>query len=266
MRLRALACTALACTAATAFLSAGPAAAQEGMTLFGRALSVSVKARVAPDYMGSDDYSISPSGSISFSPDPNKRFSAPDDGVSIALFGDEAFAVGLAGRLRSGRDNDDDLRGFEEVDWAVEAGPFVNWWPTDWLRLRAEARRGFGGHEGWVADFGADAVASDGRWTFSAGPRLRWADDEFTQTYFDVTPVEAARSPFRLAPYRAEGGVASAGVLASAEYRWSDRWSVTADADYRRLMGDGADSPIVARLGSEDQFSASIGVRYALGR
>lgn len=237
------------------------------MTIFGRTLSASAKARVAPDYMGSDDYKIGPSGSISLSlPGEDSTFSAPDDGASLALFGNDALSAGVTGRLRSGRDNDDDLRGFDEIDWAVEAGGYVNWWLTDRLRTRLEARHGFGGHEGWVVDAGADLVAKGERLTLSIGPRFRWADEEYTRTYFGVTPLEAARSPFPIAAYSPDGGAASAGLLASAEYRWDERWAVTADADWRRLMGDSADSPIVAQLGSEDQFSASVGVRYALGR
>lgn len=255
--------TLLTAVAAATLMTAAPALAQDGPTIFGRSLSVSLKARVAPDYMGSDDYKVGPAGSISlYLPGEDATFSAPDDGASLALFGNETLSAGVTGRLRTGRDNDDDL---DEIDWAVEAGGYVNFWPTDWLRTRIEARRGFGGHEGIVVDLSADAVSRSDDWTFSVGPRFRWADDEYARTYFGVTPLEAARSPYAVAAYDAEGGAAYAGVLASAEYRWSERWALTADADWKRLLDDAADSPIVQTLGSEDQFSASVGVRYRFG-
>ena len=56
------------------------------------------------------------------------------------------------------------------------------------------------------------------------------------------------------------------GGLASAEYRWSRRWSILADVSYQRLTGDAADSPLGARLGSRDQYRGAIGVRYRFGR
>jgi outer membrane protein len=41
---------------------------------------------------------------------------------------------------------------------------------------------------------------------------------------------------------------------------------VTATAGYKRMLGEETDSPIVADLGSADQFSTSLGVRYILGK
>lgn len=246
-----------------ALLAPSAASAQ---TLFGYNVNVSAKARVAPTYEGSDDYGLGPGGSISLSkPGAGRIFSAPDDGASLTLLGGDVFNAGVTGRIRMGRDNDKDLRGMDKIDWAGEAGVFANWWLTDWLRTRVEVRKGFGGHEGVVADVGADAVAREGRWTVSAGPRFSYADDEFTQTYFGVTPIEAARSPLIAAAYTPQGGPRYVGAVASADYQWNDRWRITGDAGYRRLLGDAADSPLVRGLGSEDQFSASVGVRYALG-
>ena len=250
---------------------AAPARAQESiedMTFFGWALSnVRLGVRVAPDYMGSDDYRLLPSGSLNLyrrGTDPG--FGAPDDGVSIGLVGDRTLSAGFSGRWRSGRDNDHDLRGFDKVDGTVEAGAFVASWPADWLRLRAEVRHGFGGHDSWVADFKADAVALRGPWSVSIGPRLSWADDDFTRTYFSVGPAEAARSPYGVMAYAPDGAAVSAGALASAEYRFARRWSVTGSIDYRRILGDAADSPIVVDLGSRDQFNTSVSVRYWFGR
>jgi outer membrane protein len=95
---------------------------------------------------------------------------------------------------------------------------------------------------------------------------LAWGDDEFVRTYFSVAPDEAARSPFGITPYAPMGSAMAAGVVASAERRMSRHWSVTAAASYRRLFGDAADSPIVVDLGSPDQFSTTLGVRYILGK
>ena len=238
-----------------------------GVTVFGWYLSkASVGLGVEPDYLGSNDYRFAPSGSVSFArkgAEPG-AWGAPDDGFSVGLVGDKTLSAGLVGRWRSGRGDDHDLRGFDKIDGTVEAGGYVNWWPADWLRVRGEVRHGVGGHDSWSADLGADAVGRTGSWVLSVGPRLSWAETAISPTPIsDVTPTDAARSPLGLQPVAAGGAFGSPGALASAEYRLSRTWSYMGVAEYRRLTGDAADSPIVAKLGSRDQFSASLTVRYA---
>lgn len=261
---------ALAATASV--LLTAPAASAEdfsppgGVTVFGWYLShARIGLGVEPDYLGSNDYRIAPTGSISFARHGagQSGFAAPDDGFSVGLLGDQTLSAGLVGRWRSGRGNDHDLRGFDKIDGTVEAGGFVNWWAADWLRVRGEVRHGIGGHDNWSADLGADAVGRTGSWVLSVGPRLAWADDDFTRTYFAVTPIEAARSPFGIQPFAPGGAYWAPGVLASADYHLSRSWRVTAVGEYRRLTGDAADSPLVAVLGSKDQFHASLSVTYA---
>jgi MipA family protein len=257
--------------AAASLLTAGAACAQDasppdGLSVFGWYLS---KARlgvgVEPDYLGSSRYRVAPSGSVSFARRGAypRAWAAPDDGFSVGLVGGGTMSAGLVGRWRSGRDNTHDLVGFDKIGGTAEAGGFVNWWPTDGLRVRGELRHGIGGHDDWSADLGADAVARPGPWVLSIGPRLSWADDTFTHSYFDVSPADAARSPFGLQPFAAGGAYWAPGGLASAEYRMNRAWSVIAVAQYRRLTGDAAASPIVAGLGSKDQFQASLSVTYA---
>lgn len=238
------------------------------LTIFGWSLNnVRFGARLAPDYMGSDDYRLFPSGSINFARRGTQPgFGAPDDGASLGLIGGPRWSAGLVGRLRGPRENDNDLQGFEKVDWAAEGGVFAAWWPRDGLRLRGELRRGVGGHQSWIADAGADAVWRKGGLVASLGPRLTWADDDFARTYFGVDPAEAQRSPFDIAPYAPDGPAMAAGLTASAEFPLNRRWNLVAAARYRHALGDIADSPIVADLGSPDQFSASLSFRYTLGR
>lgn len=245
------------------------AAAQELPSFLGWTLgSVRAGARLAPDYMGSDDYNAYFTGAVVLTrKDAYKTpFGAPDDGVSLGLLGKGPLTAGLAGRWRSARDADGDLQGFEEIDGTVEAGVYAEWWPSDWLRVRAEARRGFGGHEDWVGDLSADAIARSKRWVLTAGPRLSWGDSGFAREYFSVTPTDAARSPRNLAPFSPDDSLWAPGLLASASYRVTPSWSVETIGAYRRLMGDAADSPIVEDLGSPDQFTLSLSLRYTFGQ
>ncbi|THD58982.1 MipA/OmpV family protein [Phenylobacterium sp.] len=257
----------LALLQASAAAAQQAAAPEDNMTLFGWAVAGRVQAQVAPDYMGAKTYSVGPSGSLQFfRPGTEPVFSAPDDSPSLQVLGDRTLSAGLVARYRSGRGDDDALRGFDKIDWAIEPGIYAEWWPMDGIRLHAEARRGVHGNEAWMGDLAADAVHDDPRWLLSIGPRLHLAESKFTETYFGVTPADAARSPFGISPYSADGTFTSGGALASVEYRWTRRWSILADADYERLFGKAGDSPIVARLGSRDQITAALGLRYAFGR
>ena len=221
--------------------------------------------RVGPSYPGADDFSVVGFPSVSFRRSGTReRFSAPDDGLSFSLLEESAVRVGFVGRFQGGRYYKDDRRlyGLDKIDWAVEPGVFVEYWPVEFLRARAELRRGFGGHEGFVADLGLDLVQRFGAFTVSVGPRLALGDSEFTRTYFGVTPLEAAING-QVVPYRPSGGLTSVGVTTGVTYEWSPQWSTTAFVTYKRLVGDAADSPIVKRFGDENQFGLGLTVSYS---
>ncbi len=196
--------------------------------------------RVGPSYPGADDmgFVVYPSVSFRRAGTP-QRYSAPDDGLSISFVEQSSFTIGAVGRFQGGRylQNDRRLYGLEKIDWAVEPGLFVEYWPVAFLRARAELRHGINGHDGFVADFGVDVVQRYGAFTFSVGPRLALGDSSFTRTYF--------------------------GVTSGLTYEWSDQWSTTGFVTYRRLVGDSSDSPIVKRFGSENQVGLGLTVSYS---
>jgi outer membrane scaffolding protein for murein synthesis (MipA/OmpV family) len=191
------------------------------------------------------------------------RFGRPDDGLSFSVLGGGSLRFGVVGRFQGGRYYEDNRRlfGLSKVDWSVEPGLFAEFWATEWLRARAEIRRGFNGHEGFVGDLGLDVVHRFGAVTASIGPRLSLRDTEFVRTYFGVTPMEAALNGV-VTPFRPSGGIYSAGVVAGLGYDWTPQWSTSAYVSYNRLIGDAADSPIVRQLGSEHQFGGGITISY----
>lgn len=230
---------------------------------------VTVKAnlQLQPTYPGADELSFIGYPSLSFRRAGTvERFSAPDDGLSFSFIENSTLRLGVVGRFQGGRYLQDDRRlaGLNKIDWTVEPGIFVEYWPVDFLRARAEVRHGINGHDGFVADLGLDLVQTFGAFTVSAGPRLSLGDSEFTRTYFGVTPVEAALNG-QVEAYRPSGGVTSVGAVASASYKWSEQWSTTAFVSYDRLVSDAADSPIVREFGSENQFGLGLTVSYSFG-
>jgi outer membrane scaffolding protein for murein synthesis (MipA/OmpV family) len=82
------------------------------------------------------------------------------------------------------------------------------------------------------------------------------------QTYFGITPAQAAASTLGLAPYAAASGVKSYGLGLSIVSPISGPWGIAAIANVNRLTGDAEDSPIVATHGSETQFTAGLFLSY----
>ena len=83
------------------------------------------------------------------------------------------------------------LTGLGNVATAFEVGGFVQYFPVDWFRARAELRQGFGGHHGIVADLAGDFIVPLWpQWTLSGGPRLTL---ESTDAVAPYSGLRAAR-------------------------------------------------------------------------
>jgi outer membrane scaffolding protein for murein synthesis (MipA/OmpV family) len=157
------------------------------------------------------------------------------------------------------------LQGLDGIDAAVELGLGL-FRITERSRIYGEVRRGFGGHDGWIAEAGIDAILRPTeRLVLTGGPRAHWGDAAFVATYFGVTSTEAADS--RYAAYDPDGGLVSLGVEVNARYDFQNGWGLHATLGWRRLQGDAAGSPITEE-GSADQLGASLIVTrtVALGR
>ena len=254
----------LACALALAGANAANAA---GLQLFGYDISGSFTAGVSPTYPGSKHYGFFPSGNVATTtPGAFASFSAPDDNASFALYHNPNIALGVTGSILHNRGNRDELEGMRNIGWGVQSGGFLNVWPTDWLRLRAEVMKGLVAENGVIVNTGADFVRYEGRLTLSGGPRFTWADGRYNNTYFGVTPAEAAASPFIDQPYVAKAGPQSAGVEAAAEYEVYRQWRIIFSGRYKRILDGAADSPLVKQLGSADQFTFGAGVRFLMGK
>jgi len=208
---------------------------------------------VTPAYEGSDEYILTPWPIVSLDvlrlPGLLELGGGPAGG----------FSVFPSFELRAARDDEDydGLRGLGDVERAYELGAGISY-QHEFLRGFAELRRGFGGHEGLVGETGVDAIAPlQPDLTLSAGPRLTFASQDYMDTYFGVTPRQAARSG--LPAYRADAGLKSVGAEAKVRYEFAADWAVTAKGGYYRLVGDAADSRIAER-GDRNQFSAGLGL------
>lgn len=220
---------------------------------------------IEPRFPGSDKASgtFFPSLSYRRSDEP-ARFTSVDDGASISIIDDPTFRVGPVFRFQSGRYLADDrqLLGLRKLNYDVESGLFLEYWPLTFIRARIEARHGFRDNSGFVGNVGVDLIAPIDRFTFSIGPRLNFGDQRYLDRYFGVRPFEAAASG-RVFPFRADGGLYSVGVLGAVTYTWNETWATTGFVGYNRLVNDAADSPIVTRIGSRDQVTVGAKISYS---
>ncbi|HYJ51859.1 MAG TPA: MipA/OmpV family protein [Allosphingosinicella sp.] len=247
--------------AAALSLLAVPAAAQNSGG--GTTVMAGIGAQAYPKYVGSDEYGIFPYfiGSFRRAGSP-LNFSAPGDGLGVTILPrDSVFNFGPSVEFVNERQEDDVGAPVGNVGFTVEAGGFVEIFPTENFRLRAELRQGIGGHGGLVADLGADFVIRDrDTYVFSIGPRARWADNDYHDAYFGITPGVAAASG--LPVYDPGSGIYSYGAAAGLTYKLGRNWGMQGYLGYDRLVGDAADSPIVRTLGSRDQFSGGAGLFF----
>ena len=256
--------------AALSILAAAPAAAQDrddddpdGASP-GWIVTIGTGVQAAPQFPGADDLTISPMPIVGLRragrPVPRE---APDEGFGFGLLSDEgAFNIGPALNIQRRRREEDVGAAVGNVGWTIEVGGFVEAFPMENFRLRAELRQGIGGHRGLVGDLGADIFARGrGDTMFSIGPRVRWAAKDYMDAYYGV-PVAVAAST-GLSAFDPGSGIHAVGATAGMRLDMGGGFAIHGYARYDRLMNDAADSPIVGSFGSRDQFGGGIGLSYS---
>lgn len=242
-------------------------------------LSVGIGAAYGPSYDGSDDYVVSPvpllQGSfkgvgidpraaglaLDFIPDHNRKV---------------GFDLGVAGRVRMNRARqikDPVVKSLGKLDTAVELGPtagvslagLLN--PYDSLTFSVDTLWDVAGaHDGMVVDpsvayFTPFSRGMAGSLTLST----EYADDDFADYYYSVTPAQAGTSG--LPAFQADGGFTKAsatlllGVDLDGELQ-NGGLALFAVGSYSRMLGDAKDSPFTSIRGSADQWFGAIGVGY----
>lgn len=199
--------------------------------------------------------------------DPPFFFGARD-GFGFPVFDNGQLQVGPVGTINWPRYSSQyaQLRGLGDIGWSVEAGAYVQYWATPWLRVRAELRQGIGAETGQTGDLYVDAVVPVGQFRLSGGPRLALQSATALSPYFSITPAQAAASGAfgfaPLTPYNVSGGFYSYGAGSQIEYFFNPQWQVHAIFEYERITGSAADSPLVTMRGSPNQFTFGLGAAY----
>ena len=222
------------------------------------ALSFTLQAGVSaiPEFPGSDELIVGPDIGFRFGSLQFGRFGFGDPDPDLVRTG-----LGVRGSFRFLGERDssehEELRGLDDVDTALELGAGLGY-RQDAYQVFGDLRYGVTGHDALVGEVGADVFfRPTDRVLVNAGPRVLFAEDDYAQTYFGVSPEESALSG--LDAFEAEGGAISAGLEVGARYFIDDDWGIEGSINYDRLLGDAADSPIT-EAGSADQYRVRIGL------
>jgi outer membrane scaffolding protein for murein synthesis (MipA/OmpV family) len=258
---------------ATAAMAAQPAIAQSPVSAQSEDFQGYVALGVAtlPEYEGADAQQLIPfvAGRAQW----GRRYIALD-GVSARanLLTSPSWEAGPLISVAFGRDDDVEsaaVARMAPLDEALELGVFAaRTWSNVALSegaLRVELRAVSDVSDvygGWQSSIAVGyAVPIGNRWRVGADVSATLISDDYAETYFSVTPLNAARSGLEV--YNAEGGLKDVGLNLTGAFAINERWSLTGFAGYRRLLGDAADSPIVTREGSPDQFSSGLGLGFS---
>lgn len=228
---------------------------------------------VTTDYLGSDDFQPIPFGGAKVSvPGADlywRGLGLRADLLSPATRGQ--FIGGIDARYQFGRDSDVDsvaVAALPEIDNTIELGGFLGYrffglaGRRDSLTVSVDALFDVAGaHDGFALQPGVtySAPVSE-RLRANISLNAEYGSENFMETYFDVTPEGAAASG--LPVYGAEEGFYQLGSSLGFTYSLTDRWGVFGLVSYRRLIGDAADSPIVAIEGDENQFLGGLSLSY----
>ena len=225
-----------------------------------------------PDYLGSDDYrfAAAPSALISFG-DTERYARLVVTNLNINLLDHESWSFGPVLNWRFGRNDVDDhvVDLMSDIDGTVEVGGFGGWtWvneddPRHRFSLGTEFLYDVGGeHDGYLISGSVRYFRPVLRpLTLSIGAALTYGSGDYMDTYFGVNTKDSAKSG--LGFFNPDDGFRDVRVPVMAIFSFSESLHLAGGVIYSRLLGDAADSPLVAERGSRDQFFAGIGIGFA---
>lgn len=230
---------------------------------------VALGAAGQPTYDGSDRYQVGP---LAFA---NLQWR----GVELQLRGtrarldlvaDSHIQFGPAIGMRGNRDHEDAtgaVARLADIKTGIEVGGYVGY--------------RFGGDEHGRSEIGVDLTvlkdvndAHDGivaigqvsyaavrgsKFFLDVDAQTTFGDRKYTQTYFGITPQQAAISG--LETYSPGAGLRDVGTGITAGYQFNRRWGLISRIGGSYYIGDVKDSPIV-EAGSRAQIVGGLGVTY----
>lgn len=221
---------------------------------------------VTPKYEGSSDYRVigAPIVAPAFMNSNGAfQFKGIDD-IRLRVFQHGGFEAGPLAGWRFGRDEEDGsrLRGLGDVDGGLVVGGYMAYQIGILKPFLSYHHQVTGDDGGGVLRFGSEAKFDLGRGAELIGTvGASYADANYMDAYFSVTPAQAAVSAAGLQAFDADAGIKDVFFGLAATMPLSELWTLRLNAKYTRLVGDAADSSVVE---SENQFTGGLGLTYRM--
>ncbi|MGD8757744.1 MAG: MipA/OmpV family protein [Deltaproteobacteria bacterium] len=226
-----------------------------------------------PDYEGSDDYTVGAAPFARYNFQGQERYlMLKGYELQCNLLDHPWLRLGPSLNYRFGRDDDVDddvIEEMEEIDGTGEGGGFLGVELVD----SANPRKRFLASVDFLTDLGGEHDGSSvyvsarfwyplsKTFDFGMGVSTTYASDGYMSTYFGVTQVDADRTGLRV--YEADGGFKDIRVFPALVMHLSETWHLALGVQYRGLLGDAEDSPVVDDRGSSSQWLSGVGVAYS---
>jgi outer membrane protein len=225
-----------------------------------------------PDYEGSDtnEGTIAPFGRYNWASGRYITLGGTANAERAArlklnvLTRDTAWELGPVLQYRMKRDDVDNNKvdKMKEVDAATEAGAFLGW-KVDRLSLSTTYVTDVSDeHSGdvWYFNGYYDFPVNE-QFKLTLGAHMTWASDDYMETYFGVDSKDSARTGF--SKYKANSGFKDSGLSLIGLYKFNQTWGMAGVVNYTRMMNDAEDSPLVRKVGDENQWKAVVAVTYS---
>ena len=182
----------------------------------------------------------------------NGWFAGTSNGVGYEFGKRLDMQYGLRLTFDRGRDADrsDVLRGMGDIDIKPEAGAFFNYFVSPQIFLTSSLRFGAGNSgRSMVVDLGAGyATQLAPQWRIAVGAAATLANADAMQSYFGVTPAQAAASGH--AVYTPGSGLRDVRANLSLNYFLTRQVTFTTALSVSALQGGAKDSPLTRKTTS----------------
>ena len=229
--------------------------------------TVGAGAGYAPDYEGGDDYEFIPIP-IARAQKGHRFGELLGLHVTSNLLDSNRWSLGPSYNFRQGYNNIDN----ERVDALTDRGNSHELGLKGGYQFSFKKERSLdlafevlgdvsSGHEGFLfTPSVVFAMPFFTRWELGLGADVTYASGNYMSHFFSVNAEDSARSGLK--NYDADADFKDAAAHVSLTYEWSKKWHIHAFAEYKRMLGDAEDSPVVDDEGEENQGFGAIGITY----
>jgi outer membrane protein len=171
---------------------------------------------------------------------------------------DMQYGVRISHGLGRRESADPRLNGMGNIGFTPEAGLFLNRRFASWYVSSGISTGSHGTHVEAGGGIAFPVSASD---RVRMGVNLNWGDSKYNQTYFGVTPDQAAASGNVLTTYNASAGIKDYALTTNWLHNFNRDWFSTTGLSYKWLASSAKQSPLTQR-NSAGSANFLVGYRF----